>query len=278
MAQAKEIEIYLIAGTQLRAPGVAFWLGDLGVYKKAEELGMTFDLPMEMSGAATLVGLAGKRCYNSFVPGLNANVTKTRRDWVEYLDNILHSGHGSVTEHSTYTFAFEGVSRVFTAELCRHRAGCAISEQSLRYVRFDENLSYWMPLLIQDAPDDSEEVADKKRRSRELFQKAFDQDQENYLEFCRIWGVETAKDFKEKKLITSAARRIVGMGVCTGIVWTGNLRALRHVLEMRCSPHAEEEICYVFTQVAKMMIDAEPSLFGDFHLKDGYYVPVYRKV
>ena len=38
-------------------------------------------------------------------------------------------------EHASYTFAFRDVSRVFTHELVRHRAGSAFSQESLRYVR-----------------------------------------------------------------------------------------------------------------------------------------------
>lgn len=278
MAVAKDIAIYLISTPRLDMDGVSAWLADLGVFEQADKLGINFTLPDELSDASTMIGLAGKRCYNSFVPGLNPNVTKTRQDWTEYLDNILASSHGSVLEHASYTFAFENVSRVFTAELCRHRAGCAISEQSLRYVRFDEELPYWLPIMFRPEAGDNALLTERKRLSRELFQKAFLEDQENYQRFCEIWGIATAKDFTEKKILTSAARRLIGMGVCTGMVWTGNFRALRHVLALRCSPHAEEEICYVFTQVAKLMIEAEPALFADFEMQDGFFVPKYKKV
>ena len=70
--------------------------------------------------------MAAKRCYMSFEAGLNPNVTRVRKDLTEYLDNVLKSGHGSVLEHATYTFAIENVSRVFTGELNRHRAGVGI--------------------------------------------------------------------------------------------------------------------------------------------------------
>ena len=88
--------------------------------------------------AQTLVEFAGRACYRSWEPGLNPNVTRVREDQGEYLDNVLASGHGSVLEHASYTFAFRDVSRVFTHELVRHRAGSAFSQESLRYVRLDE--------------------------------------------------------------------------------------------------------------------------------------------
>src|SRR4051812_32446072 len=73
------------------------------------------------------VELAGRRCYLSFEPGLNPNVTKIRSEIKDYCDNIMKAKHGSVLEHFTYTFAIEGMSRVATAEMNRHRAGVAIS-------------------------------------------------------------------------------------------------------------------------------------------------------
>src|SRR3954453_6745686 len=88
--------------------------------------------------AETLGELAGGAGYRSWAPGPNPNVPRVREDQASYLDNVLASGHGSVLEHASYTFAFRDVSRVFTHELVRHRAGSAFSQESLRYVRLGE--------------------------------------------------------------------------------------------------------------------------------------------
>ena len=69
-----------------------------------------------------------------------------------------------------------------------------------------------------------------------------------------------------------------GTGVGTGEVWTGNIRAVRHVLTMRAAPEAEEEIAFVYCQVAKMMVES-CQLFADFTQDDnGFWKPSYRKV
>jgi len=73
------------------------------------------------------------------------------------------------------------------------------------------------------------------------------------------------------------------MGVATGGVWTGNVRAIRHVITMRTDAAAEEEIYYVFSNVLAMMAEKEPYLFGDFSQitegpQAGSWVPKYRKV
>ena len=74
-------------------------------------------------------------------------------------------------------------------------------------------------------------------------------------------------------------RRVISMGVATGGVWSGNIRALRHVLTMRCSAAAEEEIYHVFSRVCMEIKKREPLMFGDFEqTPDGHWVPKYVKV
>jgi thymidylate synthase (FAD) len=214
----------------------------------------------------------------SFTPGLNPNVTRVRADIVAFIDNILKAQHGSVIEHATYTFALENVSRVFTAEMNRHRAGWAVSEGSMRFIRFAD-IPFWIPFSISQEDQDTLQIREAKTRTREVFERAFRQMEENYKELEDIWNLDALKAFKEKKKITSMMRRIIGMGVATGGVWTGNLRALRHVLAVRIDAAAEEEIAYVFSLVLKRMIEEEPTIFADFkQTEDGFWKPVYWKV
>ena len=257
------------------------------------------------SDPALLIALAAKRCYMSFEPGLNPNVNKVRKDWTEYLDNVLKSKHGSVCEHSVFTFAIEGVSRVFTGEMNRHRAGVGISEGSMRYIRYD-NIPWWLPTSLQltevemaalnkllldheslfdlDMSLLAEDVrlAVKKHRTLvEVFQPVFEFVENKYTLGREIWKDELAETskFAGKKHVTSMLRRIIPMGVATGGVWTMNIRALRHILALRASEQAEEEILHVFSRIGMEMVKFEPSLFGDFEqTPEGFWVPKYAKV
>lgn len=271
------IEIFLLAKTDVNKFGARDWLNHIG----ATEFSMNLD---DKTDAEALIELAGRRCYMSFQKGLNPNITKIRADIAEYIDNILKSGHGSVLEHATYTFAIEGVSRVFTGEMNRHRAGWAISEGSMRYIRF-EDIGYWLPPSVignyngGDFP--ATDLEHKKYATRVVFENAFRDAENHYKELRDIWKDELAPEsqFKMKKEITSMMRRIVPMGVATGGIWTGNLRAIRHVITMRTTPHAEEEICFVFSNIIKKLAELEPNFFGDFEQVDGgFYVPKYMKV
>ncbi len=269
-----EIGIFNIGRTVVDREEVCRWLEFIGAENYEIPSGET------VSNPALLIALAAKRCYMSFEPGLNPNVTKVRRDMVDYIDNILASGHGSVLEHSVYNFAIENVSRVFTEEMNRHRAGWAISEGSLRFIRFGDNIKWWLPTSLQPNDKDDAELTERKKRSREVFERAFKNQQLEYNELLEIWDmVEGHHLFAYKKKVTSCLRRIIGMGVATGGVWSGNIRGLRHVITMRASEAAEEEIFHVFSRIAKMMVEREPLLFGDFvETEQGFWTPKYVKV
>lgn len=67
------------------------------------------------SEAQLLPEFAGRFCYRAFEKG---------RPTADYLKNIIEMQHGSVMEHTTFSFAIQGVSRSLSMELIRHRAGC----------------------------------------------------------------------------------------------------------------------------------------------------------
>jgi thymidylate synthase (FAD) len=274
MESFSEIDVFCLSRSVVDRVAVRAWLNRLGATE--------FEIPPEdqVADPALLVALAAKQCYLAFQPGLNPNVTKVRTDMVEYLDNVLKQKHGSVLEHAVYTFAIDGCSRVFTGEMNRHRAGVAISERSMRYVRY-ENIRFWMPEIFRDDTNDPADLRDKKGASRALLSTAFHQDEVMMRDFAEIWKEELspASTFHGKKTLTSAFRRGVGMGIATGGIWTLNLRALRHVISLRTDPGAEEEIVHVCQKIGHYMLDNLPEIFGDFFVEDnGAFVPKYWKV
>lgn len=274
MAHPRELGIFRIGRTEVDRDEVKRWLDFIGVSEG-------FELPEAeaVSDPALLVALAGKRCYMSFEPGLNPNVNKVRQDYVEYIDNVMSQRHGSVFEHAVFNYAIEGVSRVFTAEMNRHRAGWAISEGSLRFIRFTE-IPYVLPESLRPAPGDTPEAAEIKAWTAGKFQEAFAAQERVYGEMVARWGLDVpGLSMTAKKKATSTFRRIVGMGVATGGVWSGNVRALRFVFAQRAAPDAEEEIARVFSLIVADMAQREPALFGDFHQNEhGFWVPKYHKI
>lgn len=257
-----EPQVILISRPDLDYDAVATYLREVGGESWLERLDRG-----DLNDAQNLAEFAGRLCYRSWEPGLNPNVTKVRSDQTDYLRNILASLHGSVLEHLNFGFALHNVSRVMTHELIRHRPGVAISQESLRFVRLDE-IPFWFP--------------EWAREDEELMKRASGVIEE--LEAFQLWLAEhfglddDGVPFKEKKHKTSFMRRFAPEGVATGLVWTANVRTLRHTIEARTAPGAEEEIRLVFSRIGEIMRAECPALFGDYVIEDGAWVPGWRKV
>ena len=211
-----------------------------------------------------LVEAAGRACYRSWTEGLNPNVTRVRRDQKDYFLNILRSGHGSVLEHANYSFIIWDVSRVFTHELVRHRAGSAFSQESLRFVR------------IKDLPFRIPESLEPLRTNIVSILETLEEFQVSAAEHFGL--DEQGVNFHTKKEITSALRRLAPEGMSTMIIWTANIRTLRHVIQARTDPGAEEELRIVFNKIGEIMRQEAPLLFGDYVVEDGAWVTEHRKV
>ena len=213
--------------------------------------------------AEALIEFAGRLCYRSWKPGLNLNVRKIRTDPIEYFGNLLASGHGSVLEHANFTFVFHQVSRVFTHELVRHRAGSAFSQESLRYVRLTD-IGFRVPPALESMRG---QVISLVERLEEFQREAAGE------------LLEDEMPFAVKKEVTSALRRLAPIGLSTEIVWTANVRTLRHVIAQRTEPGAEEEMRLIFDRVAELALAEAPALFQDFSRReDGSWVPEHHKV
>ncbi len=157
------------------------------------------------------------------------------------------------------------VSRVYTHELVRHRAGSAFSQESLRYVRLTD-IGFRVPPALEPL--------------REQVISIVEQLEEFQLSAAAQLGVDAeGVPFHVKKEVTSALRRLAPIGLSTDIVWSANVRTLRHVIELRTAAGAEEELRLVFDKVAHLMQAEAPLLFQDFaRHDDGSWVPENRKV
>jgi thymidylate synthase (FAD) len=255
--------VHLIAKPAIDVESMRAYLSDVGGerwLRRRED-----EAAGKPNAAQLLVEFCGRVCYRSWQPGLNKNVSRVREDQREYLRNLLGSLHGSVLEHANYTFAFRNVSRVFTHELVRHRAGSAFSQESLRYVRLTD-IGLRVPPALEPV---REKVIDLVERLEEFQISAAEE----------LGLDDEGVPFSVKKEVTSALRRLAPIGLSTDIIWTANLRTLRHVIEMRTSTGAEEELRMVFDRVATIMCAEAPDLFQDFsRAEDGSWLPEFRKV
>lgn len=256
-------EVHLVASPKLDYEEIEEYLKAVGGESWLERVYGEGD-----DDAQNLVEFAGRLCYRSWEEGLNPNVTRIRKDQKAYLENILASQHGSVLEHAQFSFTFHHVSRVLTHELVRHRAGTAVSQESLRFVRL-EDIPFWFP--------------DWAQRDEELYEKALrliGQMEDFQMWMAQHFGLDDpGVPFPEKKHRTSFMRRFAPDGLATSLVWSANIRTLRHVIETRTAEGAEEEIRMVFDRVGRIMQEEAPLLFGDYTVDEsGAWIPGWRKV
>lgn len=235
-----EPEVHLIARPDFDYDEVATYLKDVGGENWLERVDRG-----DLDDAQNLAEFAGRMCYRSWEPGLNPNVSRIRTDQTEYLRNILASAHGSVLEHVNFSFVLHNVSRVATHELVRHRAGVAVSQESLRFVRLDD-LPFWFPDWAREDPELMERATALLTQMEEF---------QHWM--AGHFGLDDdGVKFGEKKHKTS----------------------LRHVIENRTAPGAEEEIRLILGKVGDLMVKEAPALFGDYTVEDGAWIPGWRKV
>lgn len=248
-------QVYHIAQTRC-LPALEQYVKDVGAAN------WTTDAP---SDSEKLVEVAGRICYRSFEAGLNANVTKVREGSQPYLKNVLKSGHGSVLEHGCDSYVFHNVSRVFTHELVRHRSGCSYSQESLRFVRLDE-LKTFYPSVFSNIPEGAwpegktrEEAQDWLKDKWISVITSLEKVQGELADFLQLDKLP----FDLKKKLTSSMRRLAPEGLGTDIMLTANHRVWRHVITMRTSRHAEEEIRLGFNEVFEEQRRCYPNIYQD---------------
>lgn len=241
-----EPTVYLVGETKLCNAGLESYLDSIGMSD------WSTDAP---SDGEKLIEVMGRLCYMSFKPGLNPNVQKVRQGNDTYLSHVLEVQHGSLLEHVSLNFILADISRVVTHEIVRHRAGTAFSQVSGRFVRL-EDLGLWLPQEIEHDP-----------YLKELFETTFRTQEELQLKMAAYLKLDECKDFGYKKKMTSAMRRLAPEGLATTLGFSANVRALRHVIYMRTSRHAEVEIRFVFDKVGHICKERYPNLFGDFQVE-----------
>ena len=213
-----------------------------------DEHGMAWETDTEVGGEQ-LAEAGGRLCYLSFGKGRKSNA--------DYLGNIIAQKHGSVLEHAVWNFIIAGVSRSFTHELVRHRAGFAYSQLSQRYV--DESIAnYIEPDIIAE----DERLHDVWLRAVQVSHQAYPTLVAGLAEKL----AEVSDKTHRRKLARQAARSVLPNATETMIFVSANARALRHFIEMRGSEWAEVEIRKVALDILRIMQREAPNLFADYDI------------
>lgn len=212
--------------------------------------------------AEKIIEMSTRLCYLSFERG---------RDSKAFHQNLLDSHHGSTIEHANWTLLIAGVSRSWSHEMVRHRAGFSFSQLSQRYVD-ESQCAFIMPPAVQKLDDLSKDFWIVHMRTCLDSYKDVSRALETQLK------AEGADATTRKKLARQAARAVLPNATETMIAITGNARAWRNFIEMRSAVYAESEMRRVAVAIYRKLVNEAPYIFGDYEeeIVDGDATPVLK--
>ncbi len=194
-----------------------------------------------------LVAQAAKLCYSpSTIEGLREKIEKN--DQQKFVKKLASMGHMSPIEHISFSFGVEGVSRVCTHQLVRHRLA-SYSQQSQRYVgkhskKTGGSFEFVIPPSVVEAG------------KKEWFGARMAEIQRWYDELVEALGDKGESTYEDARFLMPNAAE-------TKIVITMNARELLHFFKVRCCNRAQWEIRDMAIEMLRQVRQIAPSIFGN---------------
>ena len=181
------------------------------------------------------VAAAARLCYSP-IGAERILEDLTQEETEQLLNKLISMGHLSPLEHLNFTFGIEGVSRVLSHQMVRHRIA-SYSQKSQRYVE-ENNFEYIIPPSIA-----------RKHEANELFMKKMEDIKRAYQELAEMVHKEDA-------------RYILPAACETKLVATYNARSLLNFFELRCCNRAQWEIRRLALAMRDEVRKAAPIIFS----------------
>jgi thymidylate synthase (FAD) len=191
------------------------------------------------------IAMAAKLCYSpTDITSLKEKISaKDQRAFVEKLTKM---GHMSPIEHSTFTFAIEGISRACSHQLVRHRLA-SYSQQSQRYVSEESGFDYIIPPSIKE-----------NKELKKIFTDFMEQAQEVYNALVKGLNEQGL----EGESANQDARFVLPNACETKIMVTMNARELLHFFNQRCCNRAQWEIQALAEEMLRLVKKVAPTIFA----------------
>ena len=162
----------------------------------------------------------------------------------KFLTKLVDMGHESPTEHVSFTFMIDGVSRALLAQITRHRLA-SFSVRSQRYVN-ENSFDYVIPPEITKDNHLRRKFVDKVEIMNDLY---------NYL------AMELMGQGRTREQAQEDARFSLPSACTTSMVMTMNARELMHFFNKRCCNRAQWEIRAVADEMLSQCKEIAPILF-----------------
>lgn len=195
-------------------------------------------------GPEETVAMAAKLCYSpADITSLKGKIeTKDQKTFVE---KLIKMGHMSPIEHTSFTFAIEGISRACSHQLVRHRVA-SYSQQSQRYVSEESGFDYVIPPVIKE-----------DKELKKTFVSFMEEAQKAYNAMVKKLNDKGVKG----ESANQDARFLLPNAAETKIMVTMNARELLHFFKQRCCNRAQWEIRKMAEEMLKLVKDAAPTIF-----------------
>lgn len=199
-----------------------------------------------------VIATAAKLCYStSDIDTLMDRLTDEKVE--SFLNMLFELGHESPIEHVSFTFGIEGISRVSSHQLVRHRIA-SYSQKSQRYVN-EGGFDYIIPPSIEK----HQYLCDKYEAIMQQLQDDYD-----YLRKCLVDEIAIDEGIDKKaaeKRANEDARFVLPNACETKIIVTMNIRSLFNFFKHRCCNRAQWEIREVAMEMRRLCMDVAPSIF-----------------
>lgn len=207
-----------------------------------------------------VVAAAAKLCYSSaHIDDLLAGLTPQKSQ--EFVERLAKMGHESPTEHVSFTFAIEGVSRSLLAQITRHRIA-SYSVQSQRYVRLDQ-FEYVTPPEVKGDPEALAAFETAMQEENEHYKRIAALLKEGHTRRLMGEGLDEKTAVRQaEKLAIEDARFVLPNACDTKMIVTMNARSLHNFFRHRCCNRAQWEIRALAKEMLRLVYPIAPALFA----------------
>jgi len=175
-------------------------------------------------------------CRRGFVEDCDVSDIKPNK---ELITRIIEQNHLSVFEHVVFTFYIDGISRVCSHQLVRHRIASYLQRSDRCYdaLRCTDDIAL---------PEDTEKLLDDSPTYKKLLQYLFS-----------LKDILLKRDVKRENI-----RYLYPMGLETSLVVTMNGRSLYNFFDLRCCKRAQKEIRDLAFRMLNLVKDKAPFIFS----------------
>ncbi len=190
-----------------------------------------------------IVAMGARLCYSkSRIGDIARGVAK--KDQAEFIEMLNEMGHTSLSEHASFTFGIEGVSRSLLAQITRHRIA-SFSVQSQRYVKLSEDFDFVLPPAIESLGEEA--VREYEHQMKQI----------------GAWYASWREKLGDVKTAGEDARFVLPNAAATRIIMTMNARELNHFFALRCCNRAQWEIRALAWDMLRLVQAEAPALFSE---------------